>query len=386
MNVLLVANYIPGPVAAYLLKMLGAKIIKVESPNGGDLFRSMKVGPRDNRKDAYFQAINGGFKSIAIDLKSNEGINIFKKLIKKCDLLIDGNRAGKLAHLLREEIHDINQNIIHIPITAYGLKGPMKDVAGHDNNILGLAGVLSYTSSAKNGLPSIYGTQIADITSGYLAALTGMAAYFGKRVGNTDNQALNTIDVSMLHAAFFLNQIYVPAMDVTKKSPIPDKELLNGGLPNYRSYMAKDKAIFFGPIEPALFGNFCKKIEREDLLKSKDSNFLHQELESIFKSKTVNEWRNFLDGVDCCFTPINSLEEATHEKQIRELGLVNKSEGAENILKVGFPAGFSKESLRPYGEMDNSPQLGEHTREIMNKHLGYTKEQIDELYNSETVI
>jgi alpha-methylacyl-CoA racemase len=220
-KILLIAHYIPGPMAAYLLKCLGAEVIKCEPP--------------------FYD------HSIVVDFKKEGGVEVLKDLIKASDALIDGNRANYLNEVLGEAVSDINPDIIHIPITAYGLKGPMKDIAGHDNNVLSLAGTLSYSSVSVQGTPSIFSAQLADITSGYIAALIAVSSILGKR-NSKSNVKIGTVDASMMHAAFFLNQIYVAGMNATGKPPAHSKEFLNGGLPNYAMYLTKDeKSIFFGP-------------------------------------------------------------------------------------------------------------------------------------------
>lgn len=382
-KILLIAHYVPGPMAAYLLRCMGARIIKVEPP----FYDHMRQLPpflksSDGKMSAYFRALNAGFESIAIDFKSEKGVKILKDLIKDCDVLIDGNRAGYLQKILNSEISDINSEIIHIPITAYGLTGPRKDIAGHDNNVLALAGNLSFTQYTQRGTPSIFSAQLADISSGYIAALMAVTSLFGKKNKNSLVD-VKTIDVSMFHSAFFLNQIYFAAMNVSKEPPQSEKELLNGGLANYTTYLTMDeKSIFFGPIETNLFKNFLVKIDRLDLLDllNKDNQELYYELVAIFRSKRIKDWEQILEGVDCCYTKINDLKEAALEPQAKALNLLKtvKDEKYGDLKLTGFPAGFTNESLPPKFD-SKAPEPGEHTKEILSG-LGYKQEIIEELY------
>ena len=155
-----------------------------------------------------------------------------------------------------------------------------------------------------------------------------------------------TIDVSMLHAATYLNQIYIAGTNVTKTSPLPESEQLNGGLPNYRMYQTKDRPIFFGPIEPNLFENFCTHINRLDLkslLKTNQSKLI-EELKALFKTKTAAEWVVNLKGVDCCFSIVNSVMEAIEDQQINELGLLSKVIDPiyGNLVLTNHPASLIK--------------------------------------------
>jgi len=368
-KVLLAAYYIPGPLAAYLLRHLGAEIIKIESPLG-DMMRQIPpfIKNKDNQMAAYFRALNAGFKSIVVDFKTPKGIETLKQLIGKSDVLIDGNRVGYIEKILQEKIHTINPDIIHIPITGYGLKGPQHELAAHDNNVLALAGTLSYGSRDQEEKQGVFGPQIADITSGYIASFMAVSALFGKK-NRLATIKPDTIDASMLHAASFLNQIYIAGMNASKKAPDAGSELLNGALPNYTTYKTKDqKTLFFGPIEPHLFKNFCEKINRLDLLDllTKDYTKLKNELEAIFKTKTLISWKKFLRDTDCCFTPINSLTEATNDEQIKALNLhYETSDKTYGKLKLSsFPAGISKESVMVDCDAP-APELGEHTEEIL---------------------
>jgi len=390
-RVLMIAHYIPGPMASYLLKNLGAEIIKVEPPFG-DYMRQLPpfLEKGEKRMSTYFRSINAGFKSISINFKDESGVKVLEDLIKKSDVLIDGNRAFYLEKkVLKKKISDINPDLIHIPITAYGLKGPMRDLAGHNNNVLSLAANLSYTPLDEEGKPSVFGVQLADITSGYLAAIMALGAVMGRKNEKSSFHP-NLIDASMIHSAFFLNQIYVGAMNTTDVIPKEKRELFNGVLPNYKMYKAKDGgSLFFGPIEINLFKNFCDAIEREDLYKliKKDNKTLKKELKSLFLTKTLDEWDKLLEDVDCCYSRVNSLEEAVDNEQVKKLGLVSeiKDDTYGNLKLAGFPAKFMNEDL----EIDTSemaPELGEHSEQILLEILSYTDLEIEILKKNKTVI
>ena len=373
-RVLLIAHYIPGGMASYLLRHLGAEIIKVEPPHG-ELMRQMPpfLKGEEGNMNAYFRAFNAGVKSIVVDFKSTAGAETLRKLIAVSDVLIDGNRVGLIEKVIGGKIHASNPEIIHIPVTGQGIKGPLKDIAAHDNNCLARSGALSFTPLDEEGLPSVFSGQIADITAGYMAAFMAVSALMGK--ANAQSQStVGTIDASMLHSAFFLNQMYVSAMNVTQQPPQPKKEALNGGLANYRMYKTADsQAIFFGPLEPKLFNNFCTAINRPDLpaLLMRENDQLIDELKHIFSTKTRAEWAALLKACDCCFTEVNNLEEAMNDPQIQALGLVREvaDKNLGNLNLVTFPAGFGEDSLPPT-TTDSAPEIGEHTEWVHREILG----------------
>ena len=388
MRVLLVANHIPGPVAGFLLCHLGADVIKVEPPLGDPLRQSPPffVSPGLPPESAYFRAMNGGFRSVAVDLKSEAGVGVLRDLIRKSDVLIDGYRPGYLVRVLGARPGDLQPTLVHIPITAHGLKGPRRDHAGHDNNVLAQAGNLSYGDLRGDGAPAICGQQVADITAGYLAAFQAVAFLFGRRNPHSKAQ-ISTIDVSTPHAAFSLNQIYVTGISATGRSPQPGRERLNGALPNYRTYETQDrKPVFFGPIEPSLLRNFLASVGRVELstLLHTDDDRLATEIATIFASRSLAEWRQVLEDVDCCFTPIESLEEAMASPQIQALGLVPSfSDGSK---RTGYPAGFTQDSLPPAGLEKLAPKIGEHSRAILAEVLEYDSQKIEGLFEAGAVI
>lgn len=372
-RILLIAHYVPGPTAAYLLRVLGAEVIKVEPPFHDMLrmFPPFIEGP-NSRMAAMFRTLNAGFRSIVIDFKTVEGQQILKGLLQKCDVLIDGNRPGYLESVLGKPISEAAPEIIHIPISAHGLKGPMRDVAGHDNNVFAMSGNLSYTSPGEAGMPSVFSAPLADINSGYMAAFLAVSALLGRE--NTQAQAkVRTVDASMLHAAFFLNQMQVSSMNVVPEAPEAGKAWMNGGMANYTSYnTGTGEAIFFGPVEPGLFQNFCRATGREELNKLlyADNEKLKNELTQLFAGKSLAEWEELLKDVDCCFSPVKDLKQALENEQIRALGLVQELDDDDlgPIRLVGFPAGFGPDSRPP--ELPNKAPKPDEDREYILALLG----------------
>lgn len=386
-RVLLIGHYIPAPLAACLLHALGAEVIKVEPPFG-DLLRQYPPYLQGKSKplSAYFRALNGGFKSIAIDFKKEKGVEVLRKLIVHSDLVFDGNRAGYLSDKLKSPIGEINPNCLHVSISAFGNQGPRKDQAGHDNNLLALAGNLSYTSTAQGGKASVFSVPVADMTSSFAAALSGLAFLIGRGKGSQVNFA----DASLLHSAMFLNTIPLAGMNATQEPPQADKEWMNGQMANYSVYRCRDgKQVFLGSLEPHLFQHFCAAVGKAkwmDLLLGQQWGQLKAEVEQLFGSQDLEHWEKLLRGVDCCFTPLYNLAEALEEPQIKALGLVREIMDEEfgSLRLTNFPAGFGEGSL-PVGEDAAAPDIGEHTQEILHAVLKLNPSEITELLDSQIV-
>ncbi len=383
-RVLLVGYYVPCPFAAWLLRGLGAEIVKVEPPFG-DLMRQLPPflkGRSGPTMSAFFRALNGGFGSIAIDFKKAAGVEVLRDLVKNCDIVLDGNRHGYLEKLLGGPLAAIRPDIIHVPVTGYGLRGPMADLACHDNNALALNGTLSFANPGA----AVFGVQVADILAGTTAATMALAALCGRLRGTTRPE-LNVIDASMLHAANALTLMHMPTLAALGRPPAPGQELLNGGLPNYRIYRTADgRALCFGPIEPKLFANFCEKVARPDLLDlfnrlgndDAATAALHAALEKTFANSNLATWKVMLRDCDCCTTPVNDLREAVADEHLRALGLAFEIDDAEfgRLCLGGFPAGFTSASRQPTGLDAPAPGIGQHTTAILHDVIRYDESRI----------
>ncbi|MFN8393818.1 MAG: CaiB/BaiF CoA-transferase family protein [Bacteroidia bacterium] len=377
-RVLLIGNYVPAPLAAYLLRAMGAEVVKVESDHGDYLRQIGKIGDDPNTAmSPMFRTLNGGFKSIALQTKIDQGAAILRELISQADILIDGSRKGALERTLGGSPESIAPHIIYVSLTAYGLTGPLSHLAGHDNNILALGGNLSYTETTADGLPATFSAPVADIFAGQSAAFAAASALLGRKAGNT---APIRIDASMLHAGFFLNLLEVSERnDPHWQVPQPGKAWMNGGRADYRTYPTSDgKAIFFGLLEPWALERFLKGIQRPDLIPFiGKQNELKEALSAIFATKPQSEWVQIGTQLDACISPVNDIDKAIHEPQIAELGLVQEL----NDPRLGklelptLPFGFGETSQQPRLPQ-TAPLLGEHTAAVLQDWLGWDQDRI----------
>lgn len=386
-RVLLNAHYIPGPLAAWFLGNLGARVIKLEPP-GGDLFR--QVPPFFNgargKMSAYFRALNGGFESISVNMKGPEGIEIFSALLRQADVYLNGNRPGFVEKLTGQTVAEINPDVVCVPITAYGQNGPDYLKAGHDGNCIAEAGTLSHNGSGD--FPSLPGIQAVDLTAGLAAACTCMAMLLGRKNPASELKA-KVFDASMLDAALLLNQIYISKFSADKADMKPGKEWLNGGRGYYNTYLTSDnRTVFFGPIEPGLFKNFAEKIGRMDLLeirqRSEESpELLIAELKKIFAARTLLEWQKELEQCDCCFSPVRTVDEALADAQIKHRGLIKEIDDPDwgRMRQFCYPGLFDGEAVDP---AQTAPSIGQQTLPILEE-LGYEQDKIKQLLEKRVV-
>ena len=359
-RIALIGNYVPAPLAAYLLSAVGAEVIKIERGEGDYLRHSGRMQSINGEKmSGMFASLNAGFKSVSIEYQTPEGAEVLKSMLEKVDVFLDGCKPGTIEKYIGICPSKLSESLIYIPISAFGQIGPMALLGGHDNNALALAGNLSYTNLQANGAPAVFSAPVADFFSGQTAAFAALAAILAKK---ENALSINKLDVSMLHAGFFMNFLEIADQNFgLNPAPKPSDHWINGGMANYRNYGCKDgKFVFFGGMEPHLLHRFLQFHQ----LESTPQPQLIRVLEALFLSKDQIEWLQIGADLDVCISPVNDLNAAIAEPQIQALGLAVPN--AQHGLRPSFPVGFGPESLQPTVN-GSAPKLGQHTREILQK-------------------
>jgi alpha-methylacyl-CoA racemase len=360
---------LPGPYMTWLLASLGAEVIKVENPAGGDYARALEGVPNS----PYFAAVNRNKKSITLNLKDPRGRELFLQLLDLYDILVEGFRPGTMDQLglgygtMRAR----NSRVIYVSITGYGHEGPYRLRAGHDLNYLSLAGVIGMTGT-RDGQPAMPGVQIADTAGGSLMGLTGLLSAVIQRERTGRGQF---VDVSMFHGSFSLTTMIFAAIAKGLEEPEPGKMMLNGRSPCYGLYRASDgRWMSLGAIEPKFWENFCNVVERNDLLSGQyDGPEVISELEHIFASRTQAEWIEVFREADCCCEPVLSLDEAARSPLVETRKMVIRDSDGNQAL--GFPLLLGDS---PVANDIPAPILGQHTGEILRR-LGLTPGQLESL-------
>lgn len=327
-KILDLSTMLPGPFCSMILADFGAEVIKVEAVKGGDLFRGgvPKIGDTGG---AFFQ-VNRNKKSITLNLKSEEGKEIFYKLAKDADVVLEQYRPGivKKLGVDYETIKAINPKIVYCSLSGYGQTGPYRLTSGHDLNYISYAGILGLTAR-KGQTPTIPGVQIADIGGGALYAAIGILIAL---MGVKQNGVGQYVDTSMLDGAVSWLPVLANDYFVKGVSPKAAENILNGQNACYEVYETADgRYISIGAIEPHLWANFCDAIGKEEFklwqrdLTKQDEMFAC--LREMFKSKTQAEWIEKLTGVDCCWAPVKNLEEVFADPQVLARDMVYEMTG-----------------------------------------------------------
>lgn len=376
LKVLDLTRLLPGPVCTLHLADLGAEVIKIEDTGAGDYARSMGLGAAPGEDSFFFRIVNRNKRALRLDLKQPAGVEVFLRLAKEADVIVESFRPGVVDKLGvgHDAVKAINPRIVYCAITGYGQDGPWRDRAGHDLNYIATAGVLDQIGTA-GGPPAIPNLQIGDLLGGALTAVMGiLAAVIGAKATGTGRY----IDVSMTDATFahaYTGLLSVLARGQTLPRGTDD---LNGGLPGYGLYRTQDgRHMAVGALEPKFWQVFCDAIGRPELKpfglsRDADGERARQEVAALFASQPLSHWASLFENVDCGVTPVLTFEEATAHPQLQARGMLRESSGLRQFAPPLKMSGVE------FAERLAAPKVGADSTAIL-RGLGYTASEISEL-------
>ena len=371
-QILDLTRLLPGPVATLHLADLGAEVIKIEDPQVGDYARTLGTG--EGEDSAYFRMINRNKQGLRLDLKKPEGVAIFQRLARDADVIVESFRPGVMEKLGvgYAAIAAVNPKITYCSISGYGQDGPYKDLAGHDINYLGYAGVLDQIGS-EGGHPAIPNFQIADLLGGAMTAAMGILAAVvdAQRSGRG-----RYIDVSMTDSVLAHTYFSTLRLGDAGQSAPRGTDALSGGLPCYATYRCADgKHMAVGALEGKFWKICCAVLGHPEWLKRQWDASLRGEMAELFATRRRDEWAEVFAAVDCSVTPILSPEEALDNEQISARQMVLKIDG---LTQFAPPL---KMSCFDFTVRQPAPKLGEHNVAILSA-AGYSTEEIAALQKS----
>lgn len=385
-RILDLSRYLPGPLCTQILADFGAEVIKIEQPKTGELGRNL--APLISGESSRFFSVNRNKKSITIDLKKQEGKEVFKKLVLHCDVVLDQFRPGVMDKLGLgyDVLKEINSELIYCALTGYGLNGPLKNAAGHDLNYLSLAGVAEQIGN-KEGNPAISGVQIADTAGGslYSAIAILLALISRDRTGKGQ-----LCDVAMMDGSISLLAYALGEWSGSGNLPKRGDETLTGGYACYHVYKTKDnKYVSLGAVENKFWSEFCNKINKKEYINyqwdKENQEKMIEDINNIILEKTRDEWVEFFKDSNICFTPILNMEEMISHPQVIEREMIKKISNFKNygndLILTGVPI---KLSDTPGEAKYIFPEIGENNEEILTK-IGYCKEEIENLRSKDII-
>jgi crotonobetainyl-CoA:carnitine CoA-transferase CaiB-like acyl-CoA transferase len=350
-RVLDLTRLLPGGAATLMLADLGADVIKIESPDGGDYARW--TPPLVDGMGALFRLLNRNKRSVILDLKDERGQAALHKLAQTADVLIESYRPGVMARLgcAAETLRALNPRLIYCALSGYGQTGPAAELHGHDLNYVGSAGILGAMQT-----PQPLGGQIADLGGAYAAVASILAALFRRE--RTGEGA--TLDISLFEGALpFASIQWIEAAFGTGMS-------LTGRYACYNVYRARDgRPCALAALEPKFWANFCHAVERPDLieyhLQPDRQDYLLVELREQFALRPVAEWEARLHDKACCFTALTPTEQLADQPQVRARGALGMDANGMPWLASPVRLDGARVPMTP------PPQHGEHTAAVLSE-------------------
>jgi len=373
-----------GPYCTQMLGDLGAEVIKVEMPGQGDDTRQWGPPFTESGESAYFLSANRNKRSLTLNLKSEQAIEILKALIAKADVLVDNFRTGTLERfgLDDDTLQQIRPGLIYATITGYGYTGPYADRPGYDFMVQAMGGLMSVTGP-EDGEPIRVGIAIADLATGIFTVSAILAALYGReRTGEGQRIDMSLIDSQVAMMSYVASNYLV-------SGELPGR--LGNGHPNivpYQSFKAKDQHFAFAAGNDRQWNKFCEALGKTEWME--DERFatnqarvqnrarVVSELKEVFATRTAREWMDLCEQIGIPTAPINDMSQVFEDPQVqdREMLLDVPHAGGGSVPLVASPL---KIPTAPVEVRYPPPLLGQHTDEILSSMLGLDAERIRQL-------
>jgi len=383
-RVLDLTNVLAGPFCAYQLALLGAEVIKIEVPDGGDLARQLGADPALNARHmgASFLAQNAGKKSVTLNLKKARGKDVLKRLVESADVLVENFRPGVMARLglAYDDLVAVNPRLVYCAISGFGQQGPMKGAPAYDQIIQGLSGMMSVTGTPDSA-PLRSGYPVADTLAGMTAAFAISSALV-RRHGSGEGAF---IDVSMLDAALTAMGWAVSNYLIAGVEPRPHGNDNFTAAPS-GAFRAKDGLINIAANKQEQFEALVTALDRPELAtdprfaqrenRKKHRGALTVELEASLKNRSCAEWQSVFNKIGvpagCVLTVPQALAlpQVAHRELLKTFDDVPGVERTITVARSGFKLSGGDPDVA-----DPPPELGRDTDSVLRA-AGYSAEEV----------
>lgn len=382
------SQILAGPYCSMLLADMGADVVKIEKPGGGDDTRRM--GPPFVEGEASaFIAMNRNKRSVVVNFKDSAGVDVMKRLLRDADVIIENYRSGTMDRLGLgyEDVREINPEIIYCSISGFGRTGPYAERAGFDLIAQGMSGVMSFTGFPDSP-PVKIGVPMADMNAGLYSAYAILSAYV-HRLKSGEGQFL---EVSITEAALAYTVWESSYYFATGNVPQPLGSAHRLSAP-YQAFKTKDGYINIGAPNQSNWTRLCESIGRDDLVRDEryadnagrlnNRESLQVDLEESFILRTTDEWQAILADAGVPAGPIYDMAQVWSDPQIqaREMDVELEHPKAGKTRNIGLVAKLYGSPGRIHSP---APLLGEHTRQVLAE-SGFEDDQINELIASKAV-
>ncbi|MCT8974655.1 CaiB/BaiF CoA transferase family protein [Microbaculum marinisediminis] len=382
--VLELAHVMAGPTCGRMLADMGADVIKIERLPGGDDTRRDRVTSESSEDDdSYaFMMMNRNKRGLALDLKTESGKAVLRRLLEKADVLIENYRHDTMAKLgfSYETLHETYPRLVYCAVSGFGRTGPYATRGGFDLVAQGMSGIMSFTGEGDGRPPVKMGAPVTDITAGILAAMGVCAALHNRNVTGKGQM----VDTSLFEAGITFSYWHSAISFATGDSPgaLGSRHPLNAP---YQAYRTADGWINIGGANESNWHRLVAALDAEELgtdprffdngARMANVDALEQELNARLSQRTTAVWMAVLDAAGVPAGPIMSVDEMHRDAQTVSRGMVTECDHLRHgtVKTIGFPVKFDE---TPAGVWRAAPVFGQHSREVL-KEYGYADAEID---------
>ena len=378
-KVLDLSRVLAGPSCGQLFADMGADVIKVEDREGDENRRWLPVV---DGRGANFMSVNRGKRGMTLNLKSPRGQEILARLVRRSDVLIENfppETAARLG-LSWENLSAINENLVHLSITGYGSRGPLRNRPGYDNMLQAFTGMMAMTGEADAG-PARLGPSMIDMGTGMLAFAGACAALLARAQGKAKGQH---VEVSLLQTAVAQLGYHFTAYTMAGVVPQRTGSAVWHIVP-YQAFRTADGWVLAGATSDAVWARLAEAIGMADLatdplyVDARGRADRREELIALISHKFLahgtEEWVRRLDAARVPCSPVLDVGQVIAHPQVAAMDLVHVvDDGRGGTLRLpGVPLNMSATPPQPGGR---PPDLGEHTDSVLREELGFSAEDI----------
>ena len=381
-KVLDLTRVLAGPYATMLLGDLGAEVIKIEQPGTGD--ESRNFGPFKNGFSLYFMSVNRGKRSITLNLKTERGQAIFRRLLAHTDILVENFRPGTMEKLGLDydTLKPEHPSLIYAACSGFGQTGPYSQQGAYDMIIQGMGGIISITGEPE-GPPVRVGTSISDITAALFTTIGVLSALHHRNQTGKGQ----FVDVAMLDSLVAVLENAVVRYFATGEAPKP-LGARHPAITPFEAFASADGHVIIALGNDTLWAKFCEHVKRLDLIsderfrtnagRTENHAELFPILSDIMSQRTTDDWIDALGMIGVPCGPINAMDKVVSHPQVQAREMITRI--AHQITgEVEVPGVPIKLSDTPGSVDAPAPSLGEHTNEILTSVLKMSPDEVAKL-------